>query len=360
VNASPRLELAVPDDQDFATRMGVSVEAVQLLRSSEVIDLHLDCFIPPRLYRYDLFKRHDKALFGGRFFGHLDFHRIVDAGLTGGCWSITTNPFRFAGSRWKVFQKNLTRFRALMDATGGRFSIARNASEYKAVRDAGNHAVMVCIQGGNALEKAPDGPGSIPDDIVTRVTLVHLTNSCYGVTSSPLRLWRNGGLSDKGKTFVKQLNAKRIFVDLAHIHPPSFWDAVEAHDKSQPLVATHTGVAGVRKHWRNLDDKQVKAIADTGGVVGIIFASQFLKVKGGPKDHRMVLDHLEHVINVAGEDVAAIGSDYDGAITPPTDLRTGVEYVRLVQGMLDRNWSEERIRKVLALNYLATFGRLRP
>lgn len=354
------LVLSTPDNKTFADQMKVSVEAVELLRSSELIDLHLDCFIPPRLYGYDLRKRHAKGILGGRFFGHLDFHRIVDAGVTGAMWSITTNPFRFAGSRWKVFQKNLKRFRAMMEATDGRFTIARNYTEFKAVREAGNHAVMVAIQGGNALVKAPEGPASIPDNIVTRVTLVHLTNSVYGVTSSPLRLWRGGGLSPLGKTFVQQLNQQRIFVDLAHIHPPSFWDAVEVHDKTQPLIATHTGVSGVRKHWRNLDDKQLKTIADTGGVVGIIFASQFLKVRGGPKDHRMVLDHLEHVINVAGEDAAAIGTDYDGAITPPTDLRTGVEYVKIVQGMLDRGWTSERVKKVLGENYLRSFARLRP
>ena len=66
------------------------------------------------------------------------------------------------------------------------------------------------------------------------------------------------------------------------------------------------------------------------------------------------------MIKVAGEDAAAIGTDYDGAITPPTDLRTGVEYVKLVQGMLDLGWSPDRVRKILGLNYLAAFQRLRP
>ena len=73
------------------------------------------------------------------------------------------------------------------------------------------------------------------------------------------------------------MNARRMFVDLAHIHESAFWDAVTEHDRSQPLIDTHTGVAGVTPHWRNLTDNQVKAIADTGGVVGIIFAEEFLR-----------------------------------------------------------------------------------
>ncbi|MGH7893260.1 MAG: dipeptidase, partial [Candidatus Binatia bacterium] len=152
-----------------------------------------------------------------------------------------------------------------------------------------------------------------------------------------------------------------IFVDLAHIHEQSFWDAVAAHDKTQPLIATHTGVKGVTPHWRNLTDEQIRGIADTGGVVGIIFQDAFLRRPDGPRDGAMVVEHLEHVIRVAGEDVAALGSDFDGMITPPPDFASAdTAYVRLVQRMLDRRWSEERIRKVLGGNFLRALGTLRP
>ena len=75
---------------------GVSREAAQLTSDAFMVDLHLDTFIPPRLVGYNLHKRHGKGLLGGRFFGHLDFPRVKDAGLNAGMWSITTNPFRFA------------------------------------------------------------------------------------------------------------------------------------------------------------------------------------------------------------------------------------------------------------------------
>src|SRR6185436_7324112 len=117
------------------------------------------------------------------------------------------------------------------------------------------------------------------------------------------------------------LNEARAFVDLAHIHRSSFWGAVEAHDKSQPLIATHTGVCGVKEHWRNLDDAQIKAIADTGGTIGIIYAANFLRSDKTAKDGDMVVEHMRHIIDVAGEDFVSIGSDYDGAITPPPGLR---------------------------------------
>jgi membrane dipeptidase len=349
--------------EELSRALGVSLEAAELVRAADFIDLHLDSFIPPRIFGYDLAKRHGRGLLGGRFFGHLDFPRVLEAGLTGAMWSVTTNPFRSAASRLEVFEANRARLRETIARSGDRFRVVRTHAEYVRARRDGAHACLLAIQGGNALEAAAD-PTSVLGDDVTRVTIVHLTSSVYGATSSPF--WRLGGgqrLSREGRELIRALDAARVFVDLAHIHPRAFWDAVEAHDPSLPFVATHTGVAGVCPHWRNLDDRQIRAIADSGGVVGVIFAEQFLAPRGTPRARRdagLVVDHLAHLIDVGGEDCAAIGSDYDGAIVPPRDLRDGVAYVRVVQRMLDRGFSSARVRKILGGNFLRAFAALRP
>lgn len=350
-----------PNGTDLTTRDGapVSAEARALAREAELIDLHLDTFIPPRLWGYDPLTDHAKPLLGGRFFGHADLPRMDEGELSGGMWSITTNPFRTAKGRWRTFQKNLKRFEALVERSD-RLAFARTAAEYQAVRATGAHAVLLAVQGGNAFDAAPDGPASA-DDRLTRVTVVHLTNAKAGASSSPVsKLRRHRGLSDHGRRQIEQLNSRRIFVDLAHIHPDAFWDAHDAHDARQPLIVTHTGVDGVKPHWRNLDDRQIKAIADSGGVVGVMFHRGFLARKGGPRDGAMVVEHMEHIMRVGGEDVVAIGTDYDGAITPPPDLRSAASYPRLVQIMLERGWTADRIHKALGLNFLRSFERLRP
>lgn len=351
----------------LAEREGVSRAAAELFLATDVIDLHIDTFIPPRLplVRYDVEKRHRRGFLGGRFFGHLDLPRVLESGLTGAMWSITTNPFRRAKRRWVVFQKNFQRFQELVGRHPERLRLVRTAAEYRAARDAGRHAVMCSIQGGNALEKAPDWLDSIawPDgepSPIVRVTLVHLTNAAFGITSSPFRLWKGKrGLSDAGKAFVEHLDQRRVFVDLAHINRAGFWDAVDVHDKTLPLIATHTGVCGVKPHWRNLDNRQIRAIADSGGVVGIIFAKNFLKPRGGPTDANMIVDHMAHVIDIGGEDAVAVGSDYDGAIVPPKDMRNGTSYVRLVDKMLERGFSEDLVQKALGGNFLRSFAALR-
>jgi len=360
--ATTELRFERSDDEDLAARAGVSLEAVQLLRGSEVVDLHIESFIPPRLWGYDLLDRHDSHGLGGRFFGHLDFPRALDGGLTAGMWSVATNILRGKKGRLAAVKANIEGLAETVGRTDDAMRVVRTFAEYERARAEGAHAVLLSVQGGNAFEAAPDGPLAIPDRLLTRVTVVHLSNNCYGDTSSPASfLTAARGLTDAGRTFVEQLNEGRIFVDLAHISEKGFFDAVEVHDRDQPLLVTHTGVDGVRPMWRNLTDDQLAAVAETDGAIGIIFQADFLKRPGGPKDGRMVIEHIRHIIDTIGEDHAALGSDYDGFITPPKDLRDGgVAFPRLVQYMLDEGWAAERIQKILGGNFLRTFRALRP
>ena len=339
---------------------GVSASALSLARDCDLIDLHIDTLIPPRLWRYDPLVRHRGGPLGRRFFGHVDLPRLSDGGLDGAMWSITTNPFRGAAGRWRVFQQNVRGLRDLVARSAGRLGEVHTPAEYRDARERGAHAVLPAIQGLNALEGAPDGVGSIPDCIV-RATLVHLTNAVYGATSSPLGAGRTDkSLTPAGHDAVAALDARRVFVDLAHVHERTFWDAVAAHDRSLPLIVTHTGVSGVRPHWRNLTDEQIKAVADTGGTIGIIFHEQFLWRRGGPTDADMVVEHILHVLRVAGDDFVSLGSDFDGAITPPSDLAGADRYPRLVQRLLDRGCTEAQVAKILGGNFLRAFALLRP
>ena len=349
------------DERALAMSLGCSIDAVRLARACEIVDLHIDTFILPRLWSYDVLERHRAGPFGRFYFGHLDVPRMLDGGLDGAMWSITTNPFRAAASRWRVFQKNLGALRAIIDRSRGRLREVRSLAAFRQARADGAHACLLAIQGLNAVEGAPAGVLSLPDDGIVRATLVHLTNAAYGATSSPFGASRRRkGLTAAGYEALAQLNARRIFVDLAHIHERSFWDAVAAHDRSQPLIVTHTGVVGVRPHWRNLTDRQIKAIADTGGTIGIIFAEQFLRRPGGPRDAGMIVEHIAHVLRVAGEDFVSLGSDFDGAITPPADVSGADRYPRLVQRLIDHRFTDRQIEKILGENFLRAFGMLRP
>lgn len=348
------------DPAAWARRLGISREAVELYLACDVIDLHVDSFIWTRVGGYDVRRRHGRGVFGGRFYSQVDLPRMLEAQIAGAMWSITTNPYRSAAGRAETFSENLRTFRAIFESVQDRAVIVRNYAEYRAARASGRHAVFAAIQGGNALDVEPAALDRLEDTVV-RVTVVHLTNSTLGDSSQPLRAGAERGLTARGKEFIEGLNARRVFVDLAHISRRAFFDAVAVHDKTQPLIVTHTGVSGVYPSWRNLDDAQLRAVAATGGVVGVVYHGGYLSgryVSGGRAAD--IARHLEHIVRTVGPDVPALGSDWDGLIIPPQDMRTCLELPRLVQAMLDRGLGVEVIRNILGANFLRSLRRLRP
>ncbi len=122
------------------------------------------------------------------------------------------------------------------------------------------------------------------------------------------------GLTPWGFDLVRRCEAAGVIVDLAHINRRGFLDACSI--ATRPPIVSHTGVLGVFEHWRNIDDAQLRAVADKGGVVGVIFYPRYL----GGDGLQPVVRHLCHILEVAGEDTPALGSDWDGFIVPTRDL----------------------------------------
>jgi membrane dipeptidase len=340
----------------LALRLSISEAAVELHFGSDVIDLHVDSFIWRRLFGYDFRKRH-AAWTRGMLLSQLDLPRANEGGLSGATWVITTNPLGDARDRELAFFENLRELTEMLASPEAGARLVRNVAEYRAARAAGLHAAFIGVQGGNALGRSLDALERLAPGALLRVTLLHLTSSRLGVTSSPL----GGalGLTRFGRDYVARLNDKRILVDLAHISRAGFWDAVAAHERTLPFLVTHTGVSGVYPHWRNLDDDQLRAVAKSGGTIGVMYHSEYL---GDPMLRgrlATIVRHLAHIVNVAGEDHASLGSDWDGSIITPRDMPTCVELPRLTHALLEAGWSELRIRKVLGQNVLRVIEAVR-
>ena len=357
---SQHLGVGTPDPTTFAQRLDISEEAAALYLASEVIDLHVDSFIWHRVFGYDLTRRHGRGLLGGLCYSQVDLPRMLEARVAGATWVITTNPARDSWSRQETFFDNLRALQEIFAGVADSFSVVHSRGDFVRARAAGKHGVFIGVQGGNALDHDLSVFDQVDTQLLLRITLVHLSSSSLGTTSSPTALARGAGLTRRGKEYVERLNEKNIFVDLAHISKEGFWDAVTVHDPRKPMMVSHTGVSGVHDHWRNLDDAQLKAIADSGGIVGIMYHSEYL---GDPlfrgRAESIVL-HLEHALRVAGVDHVALGSDWDGAICTPRDMRTCQELPRLVDIMLRRGWRQQTVQKVLGENFLAVLGELRP
>jgi membrane dipeptidase len=169
------------------------------------------------------------------------------------------------------------------------------------------------------------------------------------------------GLTDLGKELVRRCNRLRILVDLSHINERGFWDVAAITDA--PLVATHSNAHALSPHARNLTDRQLAAIRDTGGLVGVNLATVFLRPDGAPNGDapiELVLEHFEHMIAHVGEDGVGLGSDFDGA-RMPSQIGTAAGLQSLVEAMRTRGFGEPLIEKLCFRNWLrvldATWGR---
>ena len=311
-----------------------------------MVDLHVETFVWTRILGYDLTRPHGPGPTGARWLGQADLPRLQAAGVSAAVLSIATNPFRPTGTRTATLLANLSRLGGIVD-------------RYR-MGNPGSIRIFMAVQGGNAFDR-PEDVDLVPGGAILRVTLMHLTDSALGATSSPLGRSRGrGGLTAAGRAVVEVLNRRRILVDLAHASKRTFWDALDAHDRAIPPVVTHTGVSAVRPSWRNLDDDQVRAVAERGGVVGIMYHRGFLGRPARRVGAEAIVRHLEHAIAVGGEGVAALGSDWDGMIVTPRDMPTALELPILVDRMLARGWPEDRIRRVLGGNALRLIAAVRP
>jgi len=160
------------------------------------------------------------------------------------------------------------------------------------------------------------------------------------------------GLTEQGIALVKRCNDLKIMIDLSHLNEAGFWDV--ARHSNAPLVATHSNAHSITQHSRNLTDKQLRAIADSDGMVGLNFATAFLREDGkmlADVPLSQMLKHLDYLLEIIGEDRVGLGSDYDGAVMPEklTDLS---DLPNLRQAMKDHGYEEKIIKKICYENWL--------
>jgi len=169
------------------------------------------------------------------------------------------------------------------------------------------------------------------------------------------------GLTRLGKALVARCDALGILVDLSHLTEAGFWDVAAL--STRPLVASHSNAHALCAAARNLTDRQLAAIAATDGLVGLNFATAFLRADGRMNADVPLtrhLDHLDHLLAHVGEDGVALGSDYDGAVVP--DALTSVDRLpSLIEAMASHGYGDALIEKICHGNWLrvleATWGR---
>jgi len=330
-----------PIDETLKTVSSVSDEAAAIHREAPAIDLHADSLLWSRFIGYDLTARHTPPLPRAVLGGHVDIPRLLEGGLGAQFFGLVSVP----GLDLHPKQTCLRQIDLLQQAivkSRGCMALARQADDVPA----SNIAAFLGIEGAHSLEGDIHNLDHFAAVGVRYLGLLHFTANACGAPCAGLGADRDQGLTQFGHDVIARCEELGVLVDLSHINRRGFLDACAAACK--PLIVSHTGVAGVHRSWRNIDDQQLRAVADGGGVVGVIFCPYYL----GRDGIDAVVDHIQHIIDVVGEDSVALGSDWDGFIRPTRGLEEASKLPSLTQALLDRRMPRSQIIKLLRTNVM--------
>ena len=245
--------------------------------------------------------------------------------------------------------------------SAGAVRICRSSGDIKASMADGAIAMLLHIEGAEAIDgdfHALDvlyGAGLRSIGPVWSRPNIFATGVPFDFPGSPDQ---GPGLTDKGRELVRRCNDMGIMLDLSHMNEAGFWDIQKL--SSAPLVATHSNVHRLSNSPRNLTDKQLDAIAESKGVVGLNYAVGFLREDGNMDKAETPIDrmltHLDYLLEKLGEDGVALGSDFDGC-TLPAEIGSVAGNGRLIEAMRHHDYGEELIKKIANGNWLSLLER---
>ncbi|MBQ3554193.1 MAG: dipeptidase [Clostridia bacterium] len=158
----------------------------------------------------------------------------------------------------------------------------------------------------------------------------------------------NDGLTSFGKDVVREMNRLGMMVDVSHLPKKSFWDVLEITDS--PVFASHSNCEAIHKHPRNLDDEQIKALIQTGGMLGISVYPAFLTDKEASLDD--VIKHIDHVLSLGGEKILGIGTDFDGIPNLPVEMKNAGDLHLLFDKMKKIGYKDSLIDAITHGNFV--------
>ncbi len=336
-----------------SSRQYGSSEAHELHQMFPPIDLHADTLMWMRRFRYDIGVRHRRLLPKSAWVGHVDLPQLDDINAGAQFFSVATAPFRFSGL-YRLANQQIDQLDAARKKYSDRLMLAHDVGDVMRARAQHKVAAFLSLEGAHFLEGSVNNLHRLARRGLKSFGLVHFTPNA--AASPNYGLWANNDsdLTDFGRRLVHDCGRLGVIVDLAHANLRCFLHTCAITNK--PAIVSHTGVCGAYRHRRNINDEQIRAIADTGGVIGIMYEPRYL----GGKDVFAVMRHLQHVINVVGDEYVALGSDFDGMITPVRGLERMARLPNLTDAMIQAGWSKQRIGRILCQNVMRVLRDSRP
>ncbi|WP_018983248.1 dipeptidase [Salinimonas chungwhensis] len=360
----------------------VSEKANALAQENIIVDGHID--VPYRV--------HDKWVDVTRATedGDFDYPRAKKGGLNAPFMSIYV-PASLDNSpeSTQLAHQLIDLVQAIVYRAPDKFAIATSADEVRAQFDKGLISLPMGMENGSPIQGDMANLEHFYERGIRYITLAHSQSNHISDSSYDLRRqWK--GLSPFGKKLITRMNEIGMLIDISHVSDDAFHQVIELSEV--PVIASHSSLRNFTPGFeRNMSDTMIKKLGHNGGIVMINFGSGFVSkaarqwrdglakatnaflrkkdnsksdIDAFEKQYRKenpypyssldeVLDHIDHVVELIGIEHVGIGSDYDGVgDSLPTNLKDVAAYPNLVQGLLNRGYSEADIKKLLGENFL--------
>ena len=295
---------------------------------------------------------------------HIDLMKLKRGDYLLQCFAVFVNPHRFPDPH-KTALVEIEHFQTMMKQFSDRITQVFSSRDIPDIEGQGKICALLTIEGGGDWMENPEElrryhqigarimsftwnyenrlgyPNIVPDE-AEKKSQNHLEDV--------------RGLTPLGFEFLSEMEHLGIIMDVSHLSDAGFRDVCGA--ATRPFIATHSNARAVSGHVRNLTDDMLKAIADRGGVTGINYYPDFLDPEENLQDCHSTLEwmvrHISHIRNVAGIDVIALGSDFDG-IFGDLELTDCSQLPRLADALRSHGFTSSEIEKIFHKNALRLF-----
>lgn len=371
----------------------LSDEALKIHREALVLDGHND--MPGNILDKGLNSLPGFSLNEHQAQLQTDIPRLRKGGVNAQVWVAYVAPEHMrTGGGHQAALEQIELIHELVSSHSGDLELATTSAEIRDIARRGKIAALIGVEGGHAIENSLKKLEHYSELGAIYMTLTHNESTDWADASYDQS--KHGGLSKFGEKVVRSMNDMGMLVDLSHASDDTVRDAVRV--SKAPVIASHSSVKAICPSRRNLTDELIKEIAGTGGMVMLNFFPLFLVPEGGAIeqayiDHSMALrsknlspeqfraamdtwqkqqppmptcfvghlvDHIDHLVKVAGIEHVGLGSDYDGITYGPEQMPDVSGFPYVTQELLNRGYSKVDIKKILGENFLRVLDTCTP
>jgi membrane dipeptidase len=336
-------------------------------------------------------------------YGHVDLVRLKEGGVDVQFFAIWPDPKKYLPNRmYKHSMHMINLLEQLVEQNRSVIGLAQSTDDIIHLLAEQKIAACIGLEGGTAIENDLSKLQNFYDRGVRYMGLTWNDSPDWATSAkdeTSEEFSRKSGLTDFGRAVIQKMNELGMMIDVSHCGEKTFWDVMKT--TQQPVIASHSAAHALRWHHRNLKDDQIKAIAEKGGVVCINFYPGYLdysfakRYEAIRQDSKPYLDsirisfagdrvgydafreryysertagfrtgieilfrHIDYVVTLVGDDYVGLGSDFDGISVTPLGLNDVSQLPLLTKLMLEKGYSQHRIRKILGGNFMRVFNQV--